>query len=148
VLAAAVAVVGAPLTELLYTRVGKIERDERLLLMELEVIEPVLFLAYDPSAAARLAAFLVQAARVRQSGPRPALADVPRRLAGRTVPCRRRPTLASQRAVSRRTSFRPNVRVEDPGDPRVIASRTRHRSCVAVRRTGTFRDRSVRPHVR
>ena len=47
-------------TEILYARVDGIERDGRLVLMELELIEPVLFLAYAPTAAARMAALLLE----------------------------------------------------------------------------------------
>ncbi|MCW5875526.1 MAG: hypothetical protein KIS85_01470 [Anaerolineales bacterium] len=42
-------------TELLYARVDAIERDGQLLLMELELIEPYLFLELDPAAPARFA---------------------------------------------------------------------------------------------
>jgi hypothetical protein len=38
-----------------YARVDGVERDGRLMLMELELIEPHLFLGWDPGAAARLA---------------------------------------------------------------------------------------------
>jgi hypothetical protein len=42
----------------LYARVDGVERDGRLVLMELELIEPHLFLGWDPSAPGRLAAAL------------------------------------------------------------------------------------------
>lgn len=43
----------------LYARIDGIERDGRLLLMELEAVEPVLFLANSPTAADRLASAVV-----------------------------------------------------------------------------------------
>jgi glutathione synthase/RimK-type ligase-like ATP-grasp enzyme len=52
--------VGQPL---LYARVDGIERDGRLLLMELEINEPFLFLEYDPAAARRFADALLVALR-------------------------------------------------------------------------------------
>jgi hypothetical protein len=46
--------------ETVYARVDGVERDGRLLLMELELIEPHLFLGWDPGAAGRLAAALIR----------------------------------------------------------------------------------------
>jgi hypothetical protein len=48
-------VLGAVPGNVTYARVDGVERDGRLVLMELELIEPHLFLALDPGAAARLA---------------------------------------------------------------------------------------------
>jgi len=45
--------------EILYARVDGIVRDEALLLMELELIEPVLFFSHAPGAAARMAELIV-----------------------------------------------------------------------------------------
>jgi hypothetical protein len=54
-LADAEAVMAAAPGDSLYARVDGVERDGRLILMELELIEPHLFLAWDAGAAARLA---------------------------------------------------------------------------------------------
>jgi hypothetical protein len=43
----------------IYARVDGVERDDRFLVMELEVIEPTLFLAWSPEAARRLARVIV-----------------------------------------------------------------------------------------
>jgi hypothetical protein len=51
-------VVAAVPGEPLYARVDGVERAGRLMLMELELIEPHLFLGWDTGAAARLAAAL------------------------------------------------------------------------------------------
>ena len=45
--------------EILYARVDGIVRNSALLLMELEVIEPVLFFSHAPGAAARMAELIV-----------------------------------------------------------------------------------------
>jgi hypothetical protein len=45
--------------EILYARVDGIVRDAKLLLMELEVIEPTLFFSHAPGAAARMAELIV-----------------------------------------------------------------------------------------
>jgi glutathione synthase/RimK-type ligase-like ATP-grasp enzyme len=45
--------------DVLYARVDGIERSGRLMLMELELIEPVLFYAHAPGAAARMAALIL-----------------------------------------------------------------------------------------
>ena len=45
--------------EILYARVDGVVRSDRLLLMELELIEPVLFFAHAPSAAVRMAELIV-----------------------------------------------------------------------------------------
>jgi hypothetical protein len=50
------AVMAAVAGDALYARVDGVERDGRLVLMELELIEPHLFLGWDPGAAGRLAA--------------------------------------------------------------------------------------------
>ncbi len=47
------------LEDILYARVDGVERSGRLLLMELELIEPVLFFAQAPGAAARMAELIV-----------------------------------------------------------------------------------------
>lgn len=48
-----------PVREILYARVDGIIRDEALLLMELEVIEPALYFSHAPGAAARMAELIV-----------------------------------------------------------------------------------------
>jgi hypothetical protein len=55
VLEAAARASGIAPDELLYARVDGVERDGRLLLMELECTEPQLFLEHDPGAPARAA---------------------------------------------------------------------------------------------
>jgi glutathione synthase/RimK-type ligase-like ATP-grasp enzyme len=55
-LCAAADATGTRVEEILYARVDGVERDGRLVLMELELIEPVLFFAYAPGAAERMAA--------------------------------------------------------------------------------------------
>jgi len=57
-LADAEAVMAAVPGDLVYARVDGVERDGRLILMELELIEPHLFLAWDAGASGRLAAAL------------------------------------------------------------------------------------------
>src|SRR6266480_3259922 len=59
----AVAVMAAVPGHPLYARVDGVERDGRLMLMELELIEPHLFLGWDADAAARLAGALRALAR-------------------------------------------------------------------------------------
>jgi hypothetical protein len=54
------AVLAAHGGDLLYARVDGIERDNRFLLMELEIIEPYLFLAHDRGAAGRFADAILQ----------------------------------------------------------------------------------------
>jgi len=50
---------GTRMNDILYARVDGIVRDGTLLLMELEVIEPVLFFSHAPGAAARMAELIV-----------------------------------------------------------------------------------------
>jgi hypothetical protein len=45
--------------DILYARVDGVSRDGKLLLMELEVIEPALFFSHAPGAAARMAELIV-----------------------------------------------------------------------------------------
>ena len=52
---AAAAATDTRVEEMLYARVDGVVRSDRLLLMELELIEPVLFFAHAPSAAVRMA---------------------------------------------------------------------------------------------
>jgi len=59
VLKAAGRVTNTGVDEILYARVDGIVRDGALLLMELEVIEPVLFFSHAPGAAARMAELIV-----------------------------------------------------------------------------------------
>lgn len=59
-LEAGIACAGVGATSVLYARVDGVARDGRLLLMELECIEPSLFLLTDGGAAARLAAALLE----------------------------------------------------------------------------------------
>ena len=59
VLRAAGRVTNTGVDEILYARVDGIVRDGALLLMELEVIEPVLFFSHAPGAAARMAELIV-----------------------------------------------------------------------------------------
>jgi glutathione synthase/RimK-type ligase-like ATP-grasp enzyme len=59
---AAVAAVGQPL---LYARVDGVERDGRLVLMELEIIEPSLFLGLRPGAAGRFAEAIMRVLSAR-----------------------------------------------------------------------------------
>ena len=59
-LRAAADATGTRVEEILYARVDGVERDGRLVLMELELIEPVLFLAYAPGAARRMAALVLE----------------------------------------------------------------------------------------
>ena len=55
VLRAASTATNTEVTDILYARVDGISRDRKLLLMELEVIEPMLFFSHAPGAAARMA---------------------------------------------------------------------------------------------
>jgi hypothetical protein len=59
VLHSAARVTDTRLDVILYARVGGILRDGKLLLMELEVIEPALFFSHAPGAAARMAELIV-----------------------------------------------------------------------------------------
>jgi hypothetical protein len=59
VLQAAARATSSRVEEILYARVDGIVRDGALLLMELEVIEPVLFFSHAPGAAARMAELIV-----------------------------------------------------------------------------------------
>jgi glutathione synthase/RimK-type ligase-like ATP-grasp enzyme len=59
VLQAAARATNTGVEEILYARVDGIVRNEALLLMELEVIEPVLFFSHAPRAAARMAELIV-----------------------------------------------------------------------------------------
>ncbi len=59
VLRAAARATGTHVDDILYARVDGIVRNESLLLMELEVIEPVLFFSHAPGAAARMAELIV-----------------------------------------------------------------------------------------
>jgi glutathione synthase/RimK-type ligase-like ATP-grasp enzyme len=59
VLRAAADATHTELADILYARVDGVERAGRLLLMELELIEPVLFFAQAPGAAARMAELIV-----------------------------------------------------------------------------------------
>ena len=59
VLEAAARVTNTAVEEILYARVDGIVRKSALLLMELEVIEPVLFFSHAPGAAARMAELIV-----------------------------------------------------------------------------------------
>ena len=59
VLHAAARATGTRVEEILYARVDGIVRDAKLLLMELEVIEPTLFFSHAPGAAARMAELIV-----------------------------------------------------------------------------------------
>ena len=59
VLRAAARATSTGVEEILYARVDGIVRSDALLLMELEVIEPVLFFAHAPGAAARMADLIV-----------------------------------------------------------------------------------------
>jgi hypothetical protein len=54
-LAAGCTAAGVPVSEVMYARVDGIERDRRLVVMELECIEPQLHLRSHPGAAERLA---------------------------------------------------------------------------------------------
>ena len=63
VIAAAAEAVGIPTAEVVYARVDGVERDGRLLLMELECTEPQLFLSFDTGAPARAADALLAASR-------------------------------------------------------------------------------------
>jgi hypothetical protein len=56
--------------QLLYARVDVVERGEELLLIELELIEPMLFLGYAPGAPERFAAAVLQGISARSSAPR------------------------------------------------------------------------------
>ena len=58
----------------LYARVDGIESEGRLLVMELEMFEPSLFLAFAPNAARRLAAAIARIAEERSAGTRDAAA--------------------------------------------------------------------------
>ncbi|HWC65378.1 MAG TPA: hypothetical protein VG777_04785, partial [Thermoanaerobaculia bacterium] len=58
----------------LYARVDGIESEGRLLVMELEMFEPSLFLAFAPNAARRLAAAIARIAEERSAGIREAAA--------------------------------------------------------------------------
>jgi glutathione synthase/RimK-type ligase-like ATP-grasp enzyme len=59
VLRAAAKATKTAIGDILYARVDGIVRDGGLLLMELEVIEPVLFFSHAPGAAARMAELIV-----------------------------------------------------------------------------------------
>jgi glutathione synthase/RimK-type ligase-like ATP-grasp enzyme len=59
VLSAAARATNTRVEDILYARVDGIVRDESLLLMELEVIEPALFFSHAPGAAARMAELIV-----------------------------------------------------------------------------------------
>jgi glutathione synthase/RimK-type ligase-like ATP-grasp enzyme len=59
-LSAAAAATGARVTEILYARVDGVDRDDRLMLMELELIEPVLFFAHAPGSALRMAELILE----------------------------------------------------------------------------------------
>jgi glutathione synthase/RimK-type ligase-like ATP-grasp enzyme len=56
---------GSRVTEILYARVDGVERAGRLVLMELELIEPVLFFARAAGAAARMAQLILQIGSAR-----------------------------------------------------------------------------------
>ncbi len=55
----------------LYARIDGVERDGDLLLMEVELTEPTLFLGTEPRAASRLADALLAASKPALSWPRP-----------------------------------------------------------------------------
>ncbi len=62
-LRAAAGATGACVEEILYARVDGVERDGRLILMELELIEPVLFFAHAPGSAVRMADLILSLPR-------------------------------------------------------------------------------------
>jgi glutathione synthase/RimK-type ligase-like ATP-grasp enzyme len=62
VVAAAARRCGLAISDVAYARVDGVQRDGRLLLMELECLEPHLFLGYSPTAATRLARAVLAAA--------------------------------------------------------------------------------------
>ena len=64
-LAAAADATSTRVKDILYARVDGVERDGRLMLMELELIEPVLFFGRAPGAAARMAELILQFDRAR-----------------------------------------------------------------------------------
>jgi len=59
-LSAAADATGVRVEEILYARVDGVDRDGRLMLMELELIEPVLFFAHAPGSAARMARLILE----------------------------------------------------------------------------------------
>jgi len=65
-LSAAADATGLRVEEILYARVDGVDREGRLMLMELELIEPVLFFAHAPGSAMRMACLILESLRPPQ----------------------------------------------------------------------------------